>query len=210
VFYGCGGRVIHVASHHVKAGTPDDPQTPRLGEGLIAFLVRASPANFGLAWRLQMRELHRRSKRFFSLSNELLVLYAISIALVIASLWLFGRLGLTFLVGQAFAAASLIETVNYVQHYGLMRERKSDGSYVRFGPQHSWNSAYRVSNALLLQSPRHADHHLHPTRRYPDLRWYPNSPELPAGYATMLLVAWIPPLWFSIMDKRIAPQPGES
>jgi alkane 1-monooxygenase len=116
--------------------------------------------------------------------------------------WL-GWMALPFLVLQAVYAASMLEVVNYVEHYGLLRQKDTAGRYVRCEPEHSWNSNHLVGNLLLYHLQRHSDHHAHPSRRYQALRHFETAPQLPAGYATMITVAYLPPLWFAWMDYRV-------
>ena len=116
--------------------------------------------------------------------------------------WL-GWTVLPFLVWQSVYAASMLEVVNYVEHYGLLRQRDASGRYVRCEPEHSWNSNHLVGNLLLYHLQRHSDHHAHPSRRYQALRHFAKAPQLPAGYATMITAAYLPPLWFAWMDPRV-------
>jgi alkane 1-monooxygenase len=99
---------------------------------------------------------------------------------------------------------TLLEVVNYLEHYGLMRQKNADGRYERCQPRHSWNSNNVASNVLLYHLQRHSDHHAHPLRRYQALRHFDEAPELPSGYGTMMLLAVIPPLWRRVMDPRVA------
>jgi alkane 1-monooxygenase len=115
---------------------------------------------------------------------------------------------LPFLLIQAFYGASLLEVVNYIEHYGLLRQRDAEGRYVRCAPEHSWNSNHRVSNLFLYHLQRHSDHHAHPARRYQTLRHFDTAPQLPQGYAALLLVAYFPPLWFRLMDRRVVAHYG--
>lgn len=119
------------------------------------------------------------------------------------TLWL-GPWALLFLVVQAIWGFSLLEVVNYIEHYGLLRKKLPSGRYERCAPRHSWNSNHIVTNLALYQLQRHSDHHANPTRRYQALRHFEESPQLPSGYASMLMVAYLPPLWFRLMDKRVA------
>ena len=116
--------------------------------------------------------------------------------------WL-GPVVLPFLILQAIYGASLLEVVNYVEHYGLLRQKLPDGRYQRCEPEHSWNSNHIVGNILLYHLQRHSDHHAHPTRRYQALRHFEDAPQLPSGYALMITVAYFPPLWFALMNKRV-------
>jgi alkane 1-monooxygenase len=116
--------------------------------------------------------------------------------------WL-GWVVLPFLLVQAAYGASLLEVVNYIEHYGLLRQPGADGRPVRCEPEHSWNSNHRMSNLFLYHLQRHSDHHAHPARRYQALRHFDSAPQLPSGYAGLLLVAYVPALWFRLMDARV-------
>ena len=129
--------------------------------------------------------------------------WLMSAALItVLAVW-FGPVVLPWLAGQAVLGFCLLEAVNYLEHYGLRRRKLPTGRYERVGPQHSWNSDSIVANACLFQLQRHSDHHANPTRRYQTLRAHPDAPQLPAGYATMILLALIPPLWRHVMDRRV-------
>jgi alkane 1-monooxygenase len=98
---------------------------------------------------------------------------------------------------------SLLEVVNYLEHYGLLRQKLANGRYERCMPRHSWNSNHVASNVFLYNLERHSDHHANPTRRYQMLRHFEEAPQLPSGYGLMLGIAYIPPLWRKVMDKRV-------
>ncbi|MDM4768086.1 alkane 1-monooxygenase [Pelomonas sp. SE-A7] len=181
--------VEHNRGHHRRVATREDPASARLGESFWAFLPRTVLGSLRSAWQLDRRQCLQA----WALS---LVLYAGLVA------WL-GLAVLPFLLVQAAYGISLLEVVNYIEHYGLLRSRGADGRVQRCGPEHSWNSDHRVSNLFLYQLQRHSDHHAHPGRRYQLLRHFDSSPQLPMGYAGMLLLAYLPPLWFRVMDPRV-------
>ena len=110
---------------------------------------------------------------------------------------------LPYLLLQAVLGFSLLEVVNYLEHYGLLRGKKEDGRYERCLPLHSWNSNNVASNVLLYHLQRHSDHHANPNRRYQALRHVDEAPQLPTGYAGMIVLAWFPPLWRRVMDRRL-------
>lgn len=195
--------VEHNRGHHVRVATPEDPASARLGESLWAFLPRSILGGLASAWQLEARRLAAQRRSPLSWDNELLIGWALSL-LLLALAWLsFGPIVLPLLLGQAVIAVVNLETVNYIEHYGLLRQRETTGRYERCGPQHSWNSERWLSNRLLFQLQRHADHHAHPTRPFPSLRYFPEAPQLPAGYPTLVPLAALPPLWFRLMDRRL-------
>ena len=129
--------------------------------------------------------------------------YAISAAFLLGFGLTFGWLGVLFFLGQSFVALTLLEIVNYVAHYGLHRRKLDDGRYERTNPKHSWNSNYLLTNLFLFHLQRHSDHHAFAKRRYQVLRHFDDSPQLPNGYAGMIVLALIPPLWRAVMDPRV-------
>ena len=195
--------IEHNKGHHKNVATPDDPASSRMGESFWAFLPRTVVGSLRSAWHLEAERLKRIGKPVWSTENENLQAWAMTVALFAAlTLWL-GPWALVFLVAQAVIGFSLLEVVNYLEHYGLLRQKLADGRYERCQPRHSWNSNHVVTNLFLYQLQRHSDHHANPTRRYQALRHFEDSPQLPSGYAALILVAYLPPLWFKLMDKRV-------
>jgi len=157
------------------------------------------------SWELEAERLQRLGKRPLTPSNDILQAWAMTVALFGALLAVFGLGIAPWLLVQAVFGFSLLEVVNYLEHYGLLRQKRDDGTdrYERTRPEHSWNSDNVSSNVLLYHLQRHSDHHAHPTRRFQALRHFDEAPELPSGYATMILLAVIPPLWRRVMDPRV-------
>ncbi|HET8881529.1 MAG TPA: fatty acid desaturase [Solimonas sp.] len=197
--------IEHNKGHHKNVATPHDPASSKMGESFWAFLPRTMIGGLRSAWQIEAQRLQRNGKPVFGTSNENLQSWALSVALFGAlTLWL-GPWALLFLVAQALFGATLLEVVNYIEHYGLLRQYDDKaGRYERCAPRHSWNSNHIVTNLFLYQLQRHSDHHANPTRRYQALRHFDESPQLPSGYMSMILVAYLPPLWFRLMDRRVA------
>jgi alkane 1-monooxygenase len=195
--------VEHNRGHHKRVATPEDPASSRLGEGFWRFLPRTVIGSLRSAWELERERLNRQGKSVWSLSNDNLQAWAMTLVLFGALVAWLGPVVLPFLILQAIYGASLLEVVNYVEHYGLLRQKLPDGRYQRCEPEHSWNSNHIVGNILLYHLQRHSDHHAHPTRRYQALRHFEDAPQLPSGYALMITVAYFPPLWFALMNKRV-------
>ncbi|AJX22274.1 alkane 1-monooxygenase [Burkholderia pseudomallei] len=196
--------VEHNRGHHVRVATPDDPASARYGESFWAFLPRTVTGSIASAWRLEKA----RGRSAWSWRNEVLQAWAMTVALWSAAIAFGGAKVVPFLLIQAAYGASLLEVVNYVEHYGLGRRQLPTGRYERCTPQHSWNSNHVVTNLFLYQLQRHADHHANPTRSYQALRHFDDSPQLPAGYAAMILLAYVPPLWFRVMNPRVVAHYG--
>jgi alkane 1-monooxygenase len=184
--------------------------------GLLLLLVAAEtggPSRSFLgslqsAWALEQERLNQKGMKVWHPQNHNLQAWGLTLVLFGALVAWLGWMALPFLVLQAVYAASMLEVVNYVEHYGLLRQKDTAGRYVRCEPEHSWNSNHLVGNLLLYQLQRHSDHHAHPSRRYQALRHFAAAPQLPAGYATMITVAYCPPLWFAWMDRRVVAHYG--
>jgi alkane 1-monooxygenase len=198
--------VEHNRGHHVKVATPEDPSSARLGESFYRFLPRTVCGSLVDAWRLEARRLARRGLHPFRLGNDVVDAFLLSSVLWgTVVLWL-GPAVIPYLLLQAAVGIGLLEAVNYIQHYGLLRCRVDGGrdGWEPVAPQHSWNSNSVVSNVLLYHLQRHSDHHLHPTRRYQALCDDGEALRLPAGYVAMLLLALLPPLFSRVMDPLVA------
>jgi alkane 1-monooxygenase len=194
-------RIAHVFGHHRRAATPEDPASARMGEGLYAFLARSITGQFREAWTYEARRRKRAGRGSVGPGNRMFGYVAIEVSLLFAVGLASGR-ALTFLLATALVAVSLLESFNYVAHYGLSRCTSTEGHPERLGPEHSWNSARLMNNAALFNMGRHSDHHRRTTRPYAQLEKIPGAAELPSGYAAAMLTALIPPLWRSVMDPR--------
>ncbi|HEY6730348.1 MAG TPA: alkane 1-monooxygenase [Solirubrobacterales bacterium] len=195
--------IEHNRGHHVKVATPEDPASSRLGESFWAFLPRTVVGSLRSAWEIEAARLDRLEKSHFGIHNDILTAWAMTIALFGGLALVFGPVVLPYLLIQAVIGFSLLEVVNYLEHYGLLRQKREDGRYERCLPEHSWNSNNVASNVLLYHLQRHSDHHANPTRRYQALRHVEEAPQLPTGYAGMIVLAWFPPLWRRVMDPRL-------
>ncbi|MCZ4618567.1 MULTISPECIES: alkane 1-monooxygenase [Rhodococcus] len=195
--------IEHNRGHHVRVSTPEDPASARFGENFWMFLPRSVFGAITSSWELERTRMHRIGKRTWSLQNDVLNAWVMSIVLFGALTAVFGWVVLPFLVIQAIYGASLLETVNYLEHYGLMRQKLESGRYERCAPAHSWNSDHIVTNIFLYHLQRHSDHHANPLRRYQTLRSMDGAPNLPTGYASLIGLAYFPPLWRKVMDHRV-------
>lgn len=198
-----GFKVEHLRGHHVHVSTPDDASSSRYNQSLYNFLPQAYLRNFVNAWKLEAQRLQRKGEKAFSWRNELIWWYGISALVFVAFTVAFGWLGAAFFLAQSFVAFTLLEIVNYLEHYGLHRRKLDNGRYERTTPEHSWNSNYFLTNVFLFHLQRHSDHHAYAKRRYQVLRHHDIAPQLPAGYAAMIVLATIPPLWKRIMNPRV-------
>lgn len=195
--------VEHNRGHHVRVATPEDPASSRLGESFWMFLPRTVIGSARSAWNLEKERLGRSGLGRWTLRNDVLNAWLMSLVLFGGLILWLGPVIIPFLLIQAVYGFMLLEVVNYLEHYGLVRQKLADGRYERCQPQHSWNSNHVVTNLLLYHLQRHSDHHTNPTRRYQALRHFEQSPQLPSGYASMVALAYIPPLWRRVMDRRV-------
>lgn len=195
--------VEHVYGHHRHVATPRDPATSRLNESFYAFWVRSVVCSYLSFWRLETGIVERRGVRPFSWKDRRLR-YPLVLTLVYAGVWLaFGWTGLMAMLLQSVFAFSLLEIINYIEHYGLLRQEIRPGRFEKVQPRHSWNTCFALTNWFLFNLQRHSDHHYMASRPYDRLRHDTTAPQLPAGYATMVLLALVPPLWFAVMNPRV-------
>ncbi|WP_148863959.1 alkane 1-monooxygenase [Marinobacter fonticola] len=202
VCYG-GFKVEHLRGHHVHVSTPEDASSSRYNQSLYDFLPKAYVRNFLNAWRLEAVRLKRKGHSPWSWRNELIWWYSLSALVLLGLTAGYGWLGAIYFLGQSFIAFTLLEIVNYLEHYGLHRRKLDNGRYERTLPEHSWNSNYFLTNVFLFHLQRHSDHHAYAKRRYQVLRHHEIAPQLPAGYAAMVVLALFPPLWRKVMNPRV-------
>ncbi|MEL7025581.1 MAG: alkane 1-monooxygenase [Pseudomonadota bacterium] len=194
----------HLFGHHRHVATPEDGSTARKDETVYRFMWRAVRDNPLRGYRLAAERVRRRGHSAWSWRNEMVWWTILSLTFATFAFFAAGPMGLCFFVGQSLIAIGLLEIINYVEHYGLMRKKDERGRYERISPRHSWNANHLMTNLFLFQLQRHSDHHANGSRRYQALRHFDESPQLPFGYATAVMVALIPPLWFAVMNPRLA------
>ena len=195
--------VEHNRGHHKRVATVEDPASSRYDESVYHFVPRSLFGTVRSAWAIERRRWARRGRSHWTLRNDVLNAWLISLALfVVLAVW-FRPVVLPWLIGQALIGVCLLEAVNYMEHYGLRRQKLPSGRYERVSDGHSWNSDTRIANLLLFHLQRHSDHHTNPGRRYQALRTTDEAPQLPSGYGGMLILALIPPLWRRVMNPRV-------
>ncbi len=199
--------VDHNRGHHLLVSTPEDEASARMGESIYRFALREIPGAFRRAWKIELERLRSRGLPAWHYSNPILQSYVISAVIAVGLIVAFGWLALPFLLIHHVFAYWQLTSANYIEHYGLLRGKTAQGRYERCEPHHSWNCNFVLSNLVLFHLERHSDHHTHPLRRYQSLRHYPNLPQLPNGYFGMYLLAYLPSLWFRVMDKRLMALP---
>lgn len=195
--------VEHNRGHHRWVATPEDPASSRMGESIWRFVLREMPGAFFRAWDLEAERLQRSGKSAWNTDNEILQAGAVTALLYGTLIAIFGLPMIPLLLAIAFWGAFQLTSANYIEHYGLLRKKLDNGRYEQTRPEHSWNSNHIASNLALFHLQRHSDHHAHPTRSYQSLRDFPELPTLPVGYFGMFILAYIPPLWFLIMNPRL-------
>lgn len=196
-------NIEHNKGHHTWVATPEDPASSRMGESYYAFMIRELSGTFKRGTGYEKDRLERQGRGFWSLQNDVLHVYAVTLAMGVLFVTLFGPMILLFLIPHHFLAWLTLTQANYVEHYGLLRAKKPNGKYERCQPKHSWNTNHTYSNLISFHLQRHSDHHAYPQRPYQVLRDYENVPTLPSGYPGCFAMAFIPPLWFKVMDKRV-------
>jgi alkane 1-monooxygenase len=195
--------IEHVAGHHRRVATPEDPATARFGESVYAFLPRSIFGGFKSAWKFEADRMKSINRPVWSLNNPMVIALFAQTVFTIIFAFIFGITGVLYLFAQNFIAITLLEVANYVVHYGLLRQEIKPGQFEPVQPWHSWNSSNWLSNHFLFNIQRHSDHHYKPGRRYYLLRHYDDVPQLPNGFAGMIVLAGIPPLWRKVMDPLV-------
>lgn len=195
--------IEHNHGHHVMVSTPEDPTSARWNETLYAFALRELPATAMIAWNLEKKRMERKGLSFWHWRNDLLQGYAISFAIAVVLILMFGWIMVPFVLLHHASGWFQLTMANYVEHYGLLREKKPNGKYAPCEPIHSWNTNHIVSNLLLFHLQRHSDHHANPMRPYQALRNFDELPRLPSGYPGSFVLASIPPLWFKVMNPKV-------
>jgi len=195
--------IEHNRGHHVRVSTPEDPASARFGETFWEFLPRSVWGSLRSGWQLEAQRMRRMGKSPFNIRNDVLNAWLMSLVCWGVLVAVFGPALIPFIVIQAVYGFTLLETVNYLEHYGLLRQKTANGRYERCSPEHSWNSDHLVTNLFLYHLQRHSDHHANPTRRYQILRSIDDAPNLPSGYASMISLTYFPPLWRKVMDHRV-------
>ena len=194
--------IEHMKGHHAQVSTKADPASARYGETLYGFLLRSISLGYVSAWRIENKRLRTLGRSPWTTGNAMIRYHAIELAFVALIWFFFGtQATLTFLASAAVGIV-LLEIVNYIEHYGL--ERQHNGArYEKVRPVHSWNSDHVLGRSFLFNLSRHSDHHANAARRYQILRRFEESPQMPTGYPGMMMLALLPPLWFSVLHPQI-------
>jgi len=193
----------HNNGHHHNVATPKDPATARKGELVFTFWFRSQVGSYFQAWSLEKKRLKKEGKVAFSLRNKALTYTLIQLLFIASIFLLYGGVVVGFFIAAALFGILLLETVNYIEHYGLLRNKKENNRYERVQHHHSWNSDHPLGRAMLFELSRHSDHHYKASKKYQTLVSLPQAPQMPTGYPGMMLLAMVPPLWFWVMNKKL-------
>ncbi len=196
--------IEHNRGHHKNVSTDEDPASSRLNEPLYAFWFRSVKDGWLSAWEIENHRLSKLKLPWFSLKNEMLVYQIIQLAFLGLIFFFFGWQTLLGFIAAATFGFLLLETVNYIEHYGLRRNKIEDAFYEKVMPIHSWNSNHPIGRLVLFELTRHSDHHYMASRKYQVLRHFDESPQMPTGYPGMMVLSLIPPLWFKVMNAQVA------
>jgi alkane 1-monooxygenase len=197
--------VEHNLGHHKHVGTTEDPATARKNQSVYGFWLSSVTGQIVSATKIQRHLLQVNQAGFFSLKNELLWFALVQLGYLGASYLFYGAEGLLYALAFAMVSVLLLETINYIEHYGLVRELRGE-RYERVTPAHSWNSNHVIGRMVLYELTRHSDHHHRASKKYQVLESIEESPQLPFGYTTSMVIALLPPLWFSLMNRHLLPQ----
>ncbi len=195
--------IEHNRGHHKNVSTDEDPASSRRGETIYSFFIRSVRDGWFSAWHLESERLKKTNTPFFSLQNEMLVLQTLQFLFVAAIGIVWGWKVMLFFIAAGTIGFLLLETVNYIEHYGLRRRKIEDAYYEKVMPIHSWNSNHPIGRIMLFELTRHSDHHYIAGRKYQVLRHFDDSPQMPTGYPGMMVLSFFPPLFFNVMHKQI-------
>jgi alkane 1-monooxygenase len=195
--------IEHNKGHHKNVATPLDPSSSRYNEIIYLFYYRTIVYSYLSAWHIANDEVVKKGKQKFSIFNEMVQAHLIQLFFTAFIYWQFGGAITLYFIGAALIGILMLETVNYIEHYGLQRKEKEDGNYERALPQHSWNSNHMFGRIILFELSRHSDHHYLASRKYQILKHHDNAPQLPTGYPGSMILSLVPPLWFYVMNKKV-------
>lgn len=193
----------HNFGHHKNVATPQDPATSKLNQTVYHFWISSVITQYRNAWKLQLSFLRQANRSFISVKNDMLWYSLFQTTYLGFMLLLFGFEGLIYSLSVGVLSFIFLETINYVEHYGLVRKKLPSGRYERVQTHHSWNSNHIIGRIVLYELTRHSDHHFKASKKYQILENKTESPQLPFGYPTSILLSLIPPLWFRLMNPRI-------
>ena len=195
--------IEHNFGHHMNVATPNDGATAKYNQTVFSFWITSVTKQYLDAWKCQMKLLKIQNQPFFSMKNDMLWYHLIQPAYLFGVFYLFSFNVMLFAIVIGVVSFLFLESINYIEHYGLVRFKTPSGRYERVQPQHSWNSNFNIGRIVLYELTRHSDHHFKSSKKYQLLNSYEQSPTLPFGYPASILLSFIPPLWFKIMNPLV-------
>lgn len=195
--------IEHNHGHHLYVGTAEDPSTAKFDQSIYSFWVQTVVGTYTKAWKIQLNLNKVENRSLFSFKSDMFWFTLFQGFYLTLVYTIFDFKGLLFAIFGGVVGLLLLETINYIEHYGLKRKLLDTGRYERVSEKHSWNSNHVIGRIMLYELTRHSDHHYKSQKKYQILEYHTNSPQLPYGYPTCMVLSFIPPLWFAIMNKRI-------
>ena len=195
-------RIEHVYGHHKNVATKEDPATARKGENFYFYFIRCVINSVISSWKIEKNILYKKNLKTFSLQNRMLHYFSLQFIFLLIAFYIAGINGLIFVFFHSLVSITLLELVNYIQHYGLTRNIY-EGKYERFSEYHSWNSRHISANWSTFNLGLHSEHHKSASKHYPLLSQEEKKMEMPSNYSVMLIMALIPPIWFFVMNRKL-------
>ena len=195
--------IEHNFGHHINIATPNDGATAKYNQTVFSFWITSISKQYLDAWRCQMKLLKNQKHPFVSMKNDMLWYHLIQPAYLFGVFYFFSFNVMLFAIAIGVVSFLFLESINYIEHYGLVRLKTPSGRYERVQPQHSWNSNFNIGRIVLYELTRHSDHHFKSSKKYQLLNSFDQSPTLPLGYPASILLSFIPPLWFKIMNPLV-------
>ena len=195
--------IEHNFGHHLHVGTPEDGATAKYNQNVYSFWWSSVTKQYFGAWKRQLELLKAQKKSFLSLKNDVFWYHFIQAGYLFSVYFLFSPKVLVFAVAVGVLSFLFLETINYIEHYGLRRSKLPSGRYERVQPHHSWNSNFNIGRIVLYELTRHSDHHFKASKKYQVLDSHEKSPTLPMGYPASILLSLLPPLWFYVINPLV-------
>ena len=195
--------IEHNKGHHKHVATPNDPSTAKYKQSVYAFWIQTFIGTHISAWQIAIEEAKKKRRIFPILNNEMFLFQFIQIIFIVLIAFIFGYTIMLYFIAAAVLGSTLLETVNYIEHYGLTRKKGHGDLYERVQPHHSWNSNHVIGRLMLFELSRHSDHHYMASRKYQILRNMDDAPQMPTGYPGMIVLSLFPPIWFAVMHKQM-------
>ena len=195
--------IEHNHGHHLHVATPADPSTAKYNQTLYAFWWQSVVGTYKKAWELQIKLNKTNNTEAWQFTSDMFWFSIIQPIYLLAIFFAFGFTALLVAIFAGIIGLLLLETINYIEHYGLVRNTLPSGRYERVSEKHSWNSNHVLGRIILYELTRHSDHHYKSQKKYQILEYHDESPQMPFGYPTSMVMAFFPSLWFDVMNKRI-------